>query len=129
MSISRPWAPVYDKWNLHITRNCACNARYVPLQVMDLQVKYHYYSMHIFRDMDLNQKFNQSRWCVKCRSKWAESHWAVEHYPRLFHIWSIITMARVLCNMWTWTKHLTKVWCTDGRTCKGNRFKIMNSFQ
>ena len=42
------------------TRKCACNARYVPLQVIDLQVKHHYYSMHTSRDMDLNQTFNQS---------------------------------------------------------------------
>ena len=42
------------------TRKCACKARYVPLQVLDLQVKYHYYSMCTFPDMDLNQEHNQS---------------------------------------------------------------------
>ena len=40
---------------LLLARNCACNARYVPLQVMDLQVKYHYYTMHTLQDMDLTQ--------------------------------------------------------------------------
>ena len=45
----------------------------VPLQVMDLnqnvmvlpktlpQVKYHYYTMCTFHDMDLNQELNQSQ--------------------------------------------------------------------
>ena len=65
-----------------------------------LRVKYQYYSMHTFRDMDLNQNFNQSRWCIKC--KWAESHWAVEHYPRHFHVIIIITTSRTLpvVNVW-----------------------------
>ena len=33
---------------------------YVPLQVVDLQVKYHYYTMCTLQDMDLNQELNQS---------------------------------------------------------------------
>ena len=28
---------------------------YIPMQVMDLQVKYHYYTMCTLQDMDLNQ--------------------------------------------------------------------------
>ena len=42
------------------TRKCACKARYVPLQVTDLQVKYHYYTMCTLQDMDLNQELNKS---------------------------------------------------------------------
>ena len=82
------------------TRKCACKARYVPLQVMDLQVKYHYYTMCTLQDMDLTQKFNHSQWCIKCRSKWAKSQWAVKHYPRRFHGWSIIII--------TQSKHFVK---------------------
>ena len=32
----------------------------VPLQVMDLQVKYYYYKMCTLQDMDLKQELNQS---------------------------------------------------------------------
>ena len=32
----------------------------VPLEVIDLQVKYHYYTMCTSQDMDLNQELNQS---------------------------------------------------------------------
>ena len=32
-----------------------------PLQVMDLQVKYHYYTMCNLQDMDLNQELNQNQ--------------------------------------------------------------------
>ena len=32
----------------------------VPLKVMDLQVKYHYYTMCTLQDMDLNQELNQN---------------------------------------------------------------------
>ena len=46
-----------NPWNI---RKCACMARYVPLQVMDLQVKYHYYTICTLLDMDLNQELNQS---------------------------------------------------------------------
>ena len=55
---------------LEITRKCACKASYVPLQVMDLQVKYHYYSMHTFQfpRYGPEPKFNQSRRCVKCKT-------------------------------------------------------------
>ena len=42
------------------TRKCACKTRYVPLQVMGLHVKYHYYTMCSLQDMDLNQELNQS---------------------------------------------------------------------
>ena len=31
---------------------------YVPLQGMDLQVKYHYYTMCTLQDIDLNQEIN-----------------------------------------------------------------------
>ena len=48
------------KWNCTETRKCACKARYFALQVMDLQVKYHCYTMCILHDMDLNQEPNQS---------------------------------------------------------------------
>ena len=33
---------------------------YVPLQSIDLQVKYHYYTMCTLQDVDLNQELNQS---------------------------------------------------------------------
>ena len=42
------------------TRKYVCKARYATLQVMDLQVKYHYYTMCTFQDMDLNQELNKS---------------------------------------------------------------------
>ena len=41
-------------------RKCACKARYVPFQVMDLMVKYYYYTMCTLQDMDLNQALYQS---------------------------------------------------------------------
>ena len=34
---------------------------YVPLQIMDLQVKHHYYIMYTLQDMDLNQEYNHSQ--------------------------------------------------------------------
>ena len=32
----------------------------VPMQVIDLHAKYHYYTMCTLQDMDLNQELNQS---------------------------------------------------------------------
>ena len=32
----------------------------VPLQVMNLQVKYHYYTMSTLQDIDLNKELNRS---------------------------------------------------------------------
>ena len=43
-----------------ITRKCACKAMYVPLQVMDLYVKYHNNTMCSLQDMDLTHQLNQS---------------------------------------------------------------------
>ena len=77
---------------------------------------YHYYSEHTFRDMNLNPKCNQSRRCVKCKSNWAEKYWAVEQYLRRFHMWSIITIACVLCEIWTLTKKLTSRRCVKCRS-------------
>ena len=45
----------------------------VPLQVMDLQVKYHYsivYTMCTLQDMDLNQELNQSVTDSKTKVTW-----------------------------------------------------------
>jgi len=50
--------------------------------------------------MDLNQEINQNQSSGKYWSKWPESYWTVEHYPRCFHKWSIITIP-IFSKIWT----------------------------
>ena len=40
---------------MYTTSKCACKARYVPLQVMDLQAKSHYYTICTLQNQELNQ--------------------------------------------------------------------------
>ena len=55
---------IHTLWNctLYLTNilGCACKARYVPLQVIDLHVKYHYFTMCILQDTDINQEPRQT---------------------------------------------------------------------
>ena len=47
---------------------CACNARDVPLQVIDLHVNYHYYTMCTLQDMYFNPKIGGLKVIGSCKT-------------------------------------------------------------
>ena len=73
----------------------------------DQLTKYHPSTTCSCWDMDLNQNFNQSHSCGKCRSRWPNSGTDVGYYSRGTNWPNISPLLLVVAEIWTLTKTLT----------------------